>query len=595
MPIPLRTTPRSKARAALPFLAALLCCSAAHAQRSPSPAPSHGQWKLAQGEALELRALGADYAPLQSLRVVGFQGGKAVPARGLLAHLGRSERGGRRLEIRATAEAAPGLYRVEGWVGAQARLVLPLALEVAEAPRAAAAPRGSPPGAVRGAPSAARARPARSFTSVARRQLESNVPLGAAAQVGGSGLKSVPGMEHRGPGMPASSTLVVSVSPDTQVSHLVPEGQGVAGALLEINGQALPHQSCQVRLGAQALPIVSATAAKISARLPAAPTSGALVLVRTSDGATAILADPYPVVAASTPKAFEHFGGSGADAIWTDAYLLSLLSWIAYAPDAVVESQASAFGLTLSKPLIHETTWFFADPGTLGASGSTTALVLYDAEHVFVAFRGSTTQDWGQDWIDNDLDLAPLPYLPWGAGVVLHHGFHEAMAIAYDEVRARVAPLCAGRKLWITGHSLGGAIALLTAFRLKKEDGLAVQGVHVFGAPAVGNPKVLNHGWAKVFPEQVSNAQRWNLENDPVPCLLAPPAFGHVGACNNLGADGGVQLASSTAYSYVPSTSTLDHLLVTHMDYWHRLRIELEERDPARAAQLPLPPPGSGW
>jgi len=602
-------------RLALYALAALLLAAPSSAQRrAPEPASNaqrstavHPVLALARDEARMLRAIGADYTALRQLRVVTDVDGRAVPARGVTARIGRVARGGRSVELRASAEAAPGTYRVEGLVGRDVHLVLPVVLEVSAAP-VGAAPRGAPPGravapapgrvpAVTTAPRAAEASAVRRVTPRAERYLE--LPLESVPVPGGGApLKSIPGMEHRGPGAAgtgSNGSLLGTVSPNTSVSHVVPEQQGVVGGTVELHGQALPHQGLEVRLGATLLTLVSTTPTKVVARLPAAPMSGALVLVRTSDGAAATLADPYDVVVASAPKAFSTFDTAATQNSWTNAYLLSLLAWIAYAPEAVVDKQASAWGLSLSKPVIQKTTWFFADPASGGATGSTTAYVLYDATRVIVTFRGSTTDDWAQDWVDNDLDLLPLPYLPWGTGVVLHHGFHEAMAIAYEDVRARITPLLPGRKLWLTGHSLGGAVAVLTAFRLEHENAAEVQGIHVFGAPPVGNPELLGAGWAKAYTTRVSNTHRWNIERDPVPSLLAAPAFGHVGVCHNLNTDGSVDLSATTPFFYLPQGTLVDDLMVTHMGYWWRLYDELAERDATLASSLPAPPPSSEW
>ncbi|MFP5289147.1 MAG: alpha/beta fold hydrolase [Thermoanaerobaculia bacterium] len=59
-----------------------------------------------------------------------------------------------------------------------------------------------------------------------------------------------------------------------------------------------------------------------------------------------------------------------------------------------------------------------------------------------------------------------------------------------DRIRELAARILQGlgsgsddRPLWLTGHSLGGAVAVLTASRLEKR----VQGVYVYGAPRVGD------------------------------------------------------------------------------------------------------------
>ncbi|HSU67742.1 MAG TPA: lipase family protein, partial [Tepidisphaeraceae bacterium] len=47
-------------------------------------------------------------------------------------------------------------------------------------------------------------------------------------------------------------------------------------------------------------------------------------------------------------------------------------------------------------------------------------------------------------------------------------------------------PHTSSARVWVTGHSLGGAMATLAALRLATE-GLDVRGVYTFGSPRVGN------------------------------------------------------------------------------------------------------------
>ena len=67
------------------------------------------------------------------------------------------------------------------------------------------------------------------------------------------------------------------------------------------------------------------------------------------------------------------------------------------------------------------------------------------------------------------------------------------------------------------------------------EDDIHVQGVHTYGAPAVGNA-----AWAELYAEHVGNTHRWNIQNDPVPVFLPlahqfpPGPFLHVGSRNNI-------------------------------------------------------------
>ena len=72
----------------------------------------------------------------------------------------------------------------------------------------------------------------------------------------------------------------------------------------------------------------------------------------------------------------------------------------------------------------------------------------------------------------------------------------------------------ADRPLWVTGHSLGGALALLAAWRLQRSF-LTVHEIVTFGAPMIGNDAA-----ARAFEQEFAGKifRYVNLE-DPVPLL----------------------------------------------------------------------------
>lgn len=108
---------------------------------------------------------------------------------------------------------------------------------------------------------------------------------------------------------------------------------------------------------------------------------------------------------------------------------------------------------------------------------------------VTIAFRGSVDI---KNWIYN-LNTAIVNY-PGCSGCQVHQGFYSAYTGVAPLVRAMVNSLLStykGAKLVITGHSLGGAMAILCALDMKSLHG-KVDYVYTYGQPRVGNQNFAN-------------------------------------------------------------------------------------------------------
>lgn len=93
-----------------------------------------------------------------------------------------------------------------------------------------------------------------------------------------------------------------------------------------------------------------------------------------------------------------------------------------------------------------------------------------------LAFRGTE-----KDFEDIRTDLQARFYR--GDGMRIHSGFYRAYSAVAPAVAAALAE-CAEDRLYVTGHSLGGALAVVAARQLES-DGLAA--CYTFGSPRVGD------------------------------------------------------------------------------------------------------------
>jgi triacylglycerol lipase len=141
---------------------------------------------------------------------------------------------------------------------------------------------------------------------------------------------------------------------------------------------------------------------------------------------------------------------------------------------------------------------------------NTQVYVAESDQALVVAFRGSeapTTLDGFKDWLlTNANNYLILPegrsgtdFAAAGVGARFHRGFLEALEMVWQPLLAAVeqALKAKERPLWLTGHSLGGALALLAAWRFQRNF-LAVQEVVTFGAPMIGNEAA-----SKAFEQQL--------------------------------------------------------------------------------------------
>ncbi|MBV9996555.1 MAG: lipase family protein [Caulobacteraceae bacterium] len=164
----------------------------------------------------------------------------------------------------------------------------------------------------------------------------------------------------------------------------------------------------------------------------------------------------------------------------------------------------------------------FALAGVFNRNDVQAFLAVNPAEFAVLAFRGTANlADWA---IDLDALRMDLPGFP---GVRVHSGFWKAFAVSADEIRSAVdAAVPADLGLYITGHSLGGALAQIASAALER-DNLAA--CYTFGSPRVATRdfdrqvkcphyRLVNH-WDLV--PGVPLASPWGYQHSGDPRLLA--------------------------------------------------------------------------
>ncbi|MGB5746323.1 MAG: lipase family protein [Desulfobacterales bacterium] len=200
-----------------------------------------------------------------------------------------------------------------------------------------------------------------------------------------------------------------------------------------------------------------------------------------------------------------------------NAWWLAEASTLVYSePDFVTETFQKNAGFAQVK--------FFEDK-------TTQCFVASNNQFAVVAFRGSEARlrdgdsDPGYifaDWVAN------FNFLPeeWDQGGSVHRGFKAALAEVWIDLKAYITGLQKNSlRIWMTGHSLGAALATLAAARYGN-----VQGLYTFGSPRVGD-----QDFKKDF-----NVNAYRFVNNSDIVTRVPPAslYCHVGELRYIDSEG---------------------------------------------------------
>ena len=130
--------------------------------------------------------------------------------------------------------------------------------------------------------------------------------------------------------------------------------------------------------------------------------------------------------------------------------------------------------------------WQLSDARLL-SSGETQGFVARRDDAVFISFRGTEPLRLVQ-W-DDDINYRPSSVLPNVPGLV-HGGFAGLFEVVQESMWAAVEALSSGgaTRLFVTGHSMGGALAVIAAAVLQFHFEREVSAVYTYGQPRVGNP-----------------------------------------------------------------------------------------------------------
>eukprot|EP01135_Chromosphaera_perkinsii_P005423 Nk52_evm22s348 gene=Nk52_evmTU22s348 len=179
------------------------------------------------------------------------------------------------------------------------------------------------------------------------------------------------------------------------------------------------------------------------------------------------------------------------------------------------------------------------------------ALIAEKDGYIVVSFRGTKSRkNLKSDIRTKQVSLFKREERSWMQNLVsspclVHRGFKECHQAIKDEVIEAILKHHKGDKpVKITGHSLGGALAILLSYELSKKYSISST-VYVFGCPRVGNETFAND-----FKEAVPECFRLSMDGDIVTGL---PKWGyrHVGKNVVLDRNGNIFMSPSTVEKFV--------------------------------------------
>ena len=202
-----------------------------------------------------------------------------------------------------------------------------------------------------------------------------------------------------------------------------------------------------------------------------------------------------------------------------NAWWMAEASTLVYADEAYVRPRFREAGLNRVV--------FFNRSGTQ-------CFIASNSRFAIVAFRGSEiwNKDEGYDLSQTIADFITdidIRLSDWIRGGKVHSGFKAALDTVWDDMLLEIKRLQdQGVLIWVTGHSLGAALATLAADRLPN-----VQGLYTFGSPRVGDEEFQKRFEPKAF--RVVNGK------DIVADVPPKGPYRHVGEYILIDQKGGIQ------------------------------------------------------
>jgi triacylglycerol lipase len=193
-----------------------------------------------------------------------------------------------------------------------------------------------------------------------------------------------------------------------------------------------------------------------------------------------------------------------------------LLAAMCHQSNQLIENEKGEIILPKRFKLIHT---IYAFAGVEEPEAEPFGFIAESNNEIVIAFRG--TDSFKDNESDQDLYQVEYPFVE-NVGKT-HRGFTCIYQSARNEMMRELMKLSRDKKLFITGYSLGGALAVLCSFDIAINTDYKTPYVYTFGSPRVADPE-----FAYRFDQTVKNSVRIFNVHDIIPTLPAesyPPPF----------------------------------------------------------------------
>lgn len=125
----------------------------------------------------------------------------------------------------------------------------------------------------------------------------------------------------------------------------------------------------------------------------------------------------------------------------------------------------------------------------------------------FLVFRGTENPERGlSNIVDTLITANSILAQRQGVRGLIHPGYHDAYNRAHPSVRRSLRQFDRSKPIYITGHSLGGALATVAAYKLQKE-GFNIRAVYPLASPRVGD-RTFTHDYERLLGNKTFRIKR---------------------------------------------------------------------------------------